>query len=299
VKTPVLVALLGSGLAIGLACSHLAASSEHARLLAAEAGTVAVDDADCLMCHADQGEELSHTVHRKVLGCQQCHGPGKNHVEDPPGHIAGAKSLRALSPFAQSEMCLGCHGSLALAWNGSDHASASVPCARCHSDVVHFKPSEAVKPLVAFRKQQGFCQQCHGLDALGFQQVFHHPVPEGAMDCTSCHAVHGKLQNDMVAVDESGPCGHCHRRQVEHRVFQHAALREGCLTCHQAHGSPLRALLTEPANTLCLKCHLQAGFPVIEDVDHTTMLAGGARCYDCHVEVHGSNTDPTLLGRLR
>ncbi len=118
------------------------------------------------------------------------------------------------------------------------------------------------------------------------------------MDCTACHAVHGQRERGL-ALDQRDTCGRCHRRQVENHVFQHAALREGCLTCHAAHGAPLRALLTEPANTLCLKCHLQAGFPVIEAVDHTAMLAGGAHCYDCHVEVHGSNTDPTLLGRLR
>jgi DmsE family decaheme c-type cytochrome len=298
VRAGVFLGLLGAALAIGIACSHFAAPSEHARLLATAAGSATVADTSCIDCHADQGAGLAHTVHRNVLGCQACHGPGRQHVDDPPGHIAGADQLRALSTSAQSEMCLSCHGKLTLAWSGSDHAQASLACTACHGDVVHFKAGAEIKPALAFRKQQGFCQQCHGLDTLGFAQVFHHPVPEGAMDCTSCHAVHGKLDRDF-ALDEGGNCGHCHRSQVQNHVFQHAAMREGCLTCHTAHGSPQRALLTEPSNTLCLKCHLAAGFPVIEGVDHAAMLAGGARCYDCHVEVHGSNTDPTLLGRLR
>lgn len=297
-STRIFLGVLLSAVVLAIACGHFAAPSEHAKLLETEAGTTAGDDNDCLGCHPEQAERLAQTVHRKTLGCQKCHGPGRQHMDEPPGHIAGAEKLRTLSPAVRSEMCLGCHGKMTLAWQGSDHAAGGLACVGCHTDVVHFQTNGEVKPPLAFRKQPGFCQQCHGLDTLGFAQIFHHPVPEGAMDCTSCHAVHGKLDRDM-GLAQGGACGHCHRRQVENRVFQHAALREGCLTCHQAHGSPLRGLLTEPGNTLCLKCHLEAGFPVIEGVDHTAMLAGGARCYDCHVEVHGSNTDPTLLGRLR
>jgi DmsE family decaheme c-type cytochrome len=298
VKTRNVLGVLLLALGLGIACRHFTAPSEHAKLVKTEAGPTAADDADCAACHADQGDRLAHTVHRKNLGCQHCHGPGQQHMDDPPGHIASAAKLRALSTAGQSDMCLGCHGSMTVHWQGSDHASGGLACVACHTDVVHFQTSGEVKPPLAFRKQQGFCQQCHGIDTLGFAQVFHHPVPEGAMDCTSCHAVHGKLDR-TIALEQGDSCGQCHRRQVQNHVFPHAALREGCLTCHQPHGSPLRALLTEPSNTLCLKCHLEAGFPVIEGVDHTTMLAGGSRCYDCHVEVHGSNTDPTFLGRLR
>ncbi len=289
----VILALLAA-----VACSRWIAPSQHARLVQAEANGPAVDDHDCLPCHGDQGDTLAHTVHRNALGCQTCHGPGQQHVADPSGHIVRGQSLRSLPPGAQAEMCLACHGKMALGWPGSDHASAALPCFACHADTVHFKPVQAVKAPVAFRRQQPFCGQCHGLDTLGFAQIFHHPVPETAMDCTACHDVHGKLDR-RLAIGRDGACGRCHRRQVETRIFEHEAMRDGCLTCHQAHGSPLRALLTEPGNTLCLKCHLQAGFPVIEGVDHTTLLARGALCYDCHVEVHGSNTDPSLLGRLR
>lgn len=291
--------MLALGVTAGLACSHWLEASEHTTVVRAQtAGAVAVDDQTCIECHPDPGERLSHTVHRKVLGCQHCHGPGSQHVADPPGHVVNAATLMAMPASAQSEMCLGCHGQKLLGWSSSEHAAAALPCFSCHSDVVHFKTAEQVQAPAAFRRQAGFCNQCHRTDTLGFQQIFRHPVPEGAMDCSDCHAVHGKLERGLT-LDEGGSCGHCHRRQVQPHVFQHEALREGCTTCHQAHGSPQRALLSEPANTVCLKCHFQAGFPVIEGVDHTTLLARGALCYDCHIDVHGSNTDPSLLGRLR
>lgn len=286
------------GLAAGIACARWMAPAEHGRVVQAETGGTAVDDADCLPCHAEQGERMSHTVHRHKLGCQACHGPGSAHVADPSGHIVGAARLRALPAAAQSDMCLGCHGQMAMAWGGSEHASAALPCFSCHSDVVHFRPADAVQPPLAFRRQQGFCNQCHRLDTLGFQQIFHHPVPEGAMDCSDCHTVHARPERALT-LDQDGKCARCHRRQVNTYVFSHQAMREGCLTCHQAHGSALRSLLAEPANTVCMKCHFQAGFPVIEGVDHTNYLARGGLCYDCHTDVHGSNADPSLLGRLR
>jgi DmsE family decaheme c-type cytochrome len=283
----------------GLSCAHwLGQPAEHTQLIAKQAGTSTVDDSACASCHADQADRLGKTVHRKALGCQRCHGPGGEHMADPPQHIAGATELRALPAFAQSQMCLGCHGALTLPWSHADHATAGLTCVECHTNVVHFQSTSQTRAPVAFRRQEGFCNQCHRADTLDFQQIFHHPVPEGAMDCGDCHAVHGKQERGFTLVGNSG-CGRCHRRQVEPRVFEHPALREGCQTCHQAHGSPLRALLTEQGNTVCLKCHFQSGFPIIEGSDHTTYLSGGALCYDCHVEVHGSNTDPTFVGRLR
>ncbi len=293
----VAMVLLAGG--FGVSCARwLGQPSEHTRLVRERAGATRVDDAACAACHPDAADRLDKTVHRKVLGCQRCHGPGGEHMAEPPQHIVGAAALRALPPYAQSQMCLDCHGALTMPWSNADHATADLTCVECHTDVVHFKPDTQTRARVAFRRQEGFCNQCHRADTLDFLQVFHHPVLEGAMDCTACHAVHGKLERGIV-LDRASACGRCHPRQVEPRVFEHPALREGCQTCHQPHGSPLRALMTEQGNTVCLKCHFQAGFPVIEGVDHTAYLSRGALCYDCHVEVHGSNTSPTFLGRLR
>lgn len=291
-KRFVTVFILLSGL---VACRHLGmGTSEHGKLLHREAAEP-VGAEMCIACHAEQADALSHTVHAKDVSCESCHGPGSLHVADPPGHIVGPKDLLGMSPRGKAEMCLGCHTKMTFSWAHAQHAK--VACWQCHSDVVHFTPRTAEKPPRAFVRGADFCNQCHVADTADFQQVFHHPVPEGKMTCADCHSVHG--DGRAVALEPSATCARCHARQAGPKVFRHAALDDGCQVCHAAHGSPVAALLTQQGNSLCLQCHFEAKFPVIMGVDHREHLARGRACYDCHTEIHGSDTDPTLLGRLR
>jgi predicted CXXCH cytochrome family protein len=67
------------------------------------------------------------------------------------------------------------------------------------------------------------------------------------------------------------------------------------MTCHAPHGSIVEKLLVEDNNGLCQQCHFDARFPLIGAVDHTGFLSAGARCWDCHFQVHGSNTDENFV----
>jgi DmsE family decaheme c-type cytochrome len=280
---------------LGVGCRHFGLS-EHARLLQREPTAQKIGDQTCVSCHPQQGQALSRTVHRDVLGCESCHGPGSLHIGQPPLHIAGPKQLLAMSTLGQSEMCLECRPPLVPAWPGANHSVLA--CFQCHSDVVHFAPKKGERPPRAFLRQDAFCDQCHAADTADFRQIFHHPVPEGQMTCAACHNVHAKSPKGIPLLDGSA-CARCHPREGGAKVFRHVALDDGCQVCHAGHGSPIRALLTQEGNSLCLQCHFQANFPVIEGIDHRAYLARGAACYDCHVEVHGSDSDPSLLGRLR
>lgn len=273
-------------LAIACLASACGGASEHGRLLASLGGATELGAASCLPCHPQQSEALGRTVHAKTPGCERCHGPGSEHMKELPKHILGPDQLGRMSARGRSEMCLRCHRDLARGWSRSAHADA-LSCARCHPDVVHFEVAGAARPP---GEADDFCDQCHAADTADFDQVFHHPVPEGDMRCADCHSIHGERRRS---------CARCHRPQSRSRVFRHAALDEGCAVCHQAHGAPLRGLLRQRDNHLCLQCHFAPGFPLIEGVDHRRFLAGGALCFDCHVEVHGSDTDPSLLGGLR
>jgi predicted CXXCH cytochrome family protein len=104
----------------------------------------------------------------------------------------------------------------------------------------------------------------------------------------------------MARQDQS--CAQCHRNQARPFVFQHDALREGCVVCHNPHGSINQKMLIESDPNLCLRCHAQvqgpavpSGHVYIGNTDHTAFLHMGT-CWTagCHTAVHGSNVDPRL-----
>ena len=103
----------------------------------------------------------------------------------------------------------------------------------------------------------------------------------------------GLQQRDAV-------CIKCHAEQTAPHVFEHEALREGCMTCHKPHGGMNRGMLVQRDANLCLRCHAQIQTGVagvfIGKMDHTGFLRGGT-CWSagCHSAVHGSNFSPRLL----
>ncbi|MGH7975921.1 MAG: cytochrome c3 family protein, partial [Limisphaerales bacterium] len=153
------------------------------------------------------------------------------------------------------------------------------------------------------RNEPEACFRCHLKIHAEFQLPVHHPVIEGHMNCVQCHDPHGgdifKPAGGgglaMATLNEN--CAQCHREQTRPFVFEHPAMREGCVTCHNPHGSINRMMLKQPDNNLCLRCHAQTqtapGQIFIGNVDHTTLLQMGA-CWSCHTAVHGSDIDVRL-----
>lgn len=86
-------------------------------------GTAREDDSGyvgsdaCKDCHEDQFKAFSHTSHAqlskisswkgKVTGCEACHGPGKEHLEE--GDPKKIISFKNKSAKEISETCLTCH----------------------------------------------------------------------------------------------------------------------------------------------------------------------------------------------
>ena len=128
------------------------------------------------------------------------------------------------------------------------------------------------------------------------------------MNCVQCHDPHGmdsmKPAGGLSMARGNETCAQCHREQARPRVFEHPALREGCIVCHQPHGSINAKMLVERDANLCLKCHAQQPGPIpgagtgtiyIGLEDHTTKLRMGT-CFSagCHTAVHGSDVDHRL-----
>lgn len=293
------IALAAAVLAAAAGCSVLlrGGGGEHARLLATRPAATFVGAETCADCHTTIADWFAASNHQKSPGCETCHGPGELHVSDGPGNIASKAQLASMTARGTAEMCLGCHQDQSGSWPASHHARADVACPTCHADSVHFKQTDAVKPANTFDEGTAFCSQCHAAETTQFATApFRHPVPEGVMTCGDCHEPHGR--RTLAAVADDG-CGRCHEDAAGPKVFRHPAMDDGCTTCHEPHASSVPGLLAVDGNATCMQCHMDTMLPAIEGIDHATALAGGARCWDCHTEVHGSNSDPTLLGRIR
>lgn len=259
----------------------------------------------CAGCHEDQVKTLLATSHRGVANdssafCAACHGDPAKHLESGDAKdIRGPSQLAAWGPERQSAACLTCHGSSFPNWQETPHANR-VSCWDCHGvQALHFTPKAKALPAAQRHRSWALCTSCHGEVKAQFMQEFHHPVQEGLVDCVDCHDIHGKRTTEAPNRVAESACLKCHEEQAGPYLFQHPAMDQGCTTCHKPHGSWNRVMLVSVGNGVCLSCHLQSTFPGVGQVDHEFNLAGGATCWDCHSEVHGSNTTPDFNPRGR
>lgn len=283
------------------------AGGKHLDSFDVPAGAEYIGSEDCAMCHDDIGEFYQHSAHAPerglaapgtgVYGCEACHGPSSLHVDGGgDGWLLTGAMLNSLDGDQRSAMCTQCHVSMDLHYPDSPHAGTGVSCADCHGDQVHY--GAEARPAAEFRNRSEFCLQCHPATVAEFRLPSRHKVLEGHLSCSDCHDHHRGM--DQAAWDGvNQTCLGCHPQMAGPFVFEHSAVvGEECLSCHQPHGSHHDALLSQDGNSLCLQCHFEVAFSpgdnwALGGVNHAGLLAGEARCYDCHREVHGSNVSPS------
>ena len=209
------------------------------------------------------------------------------------------------------DTCVTCHEKQGREFKLSAHARISPAkaedgvqgCEACHGpgslhvDAGGGKGVAIINP----RKDPSTCFACHMEKKMEFRLPYRHPVLEGKMSCADCHELHGPdakaSATSMEGVNDL--CFKCHKDQQGPFVFEHPALREGCTTCHKVHGSMAEKMLQSRTFNLCLKCHTQANFPMINMTNHSTSttssnLIRGVACWGCHTKPHGSNFDKAL-----
>jgi predicted CXXCH cytochrome family protein len=232
----------------------------------------------------------------------------------PPG-IPGAE-------FVGSEECATCHEDITRNFRTASHArlkargenAKNIGCESCHGPgSLHVKAGGGAGTIVNPGKSSEACFQCHLEVRASFQLPHRHPVLEGKMSCADCHnphvgtAIKGGGTNVQQTLKGGGfafmsqneTCFQCHAAQRGPFVYEHEAVRQGCIVCHSPHGSLNQRMLNERNATLCLKCHFQEqkepGTIFIGDVNHSSFLQQGT-CWSagCHEEPHGSNVTPLL-----
>ena len=216
--------------------------------------------------------------------------------------------------YVGNQACADCHKEIVRKFPTSPHARihsgnalmvSQSGCESCHGpgSLNTLKPGEGGNFIINPHRDPASCFQCHLDVNAEFNLPHHHPVIEGHMSCVQCHDPHDgdifKPAGGLAMARQNENCAQCHRDQTRPFVFEHQAMREGCIVCHSPHGSINQKMLVESDPNLCMRCHSQvqttSGQIYIGNVNHTSRLQIGT-CWasGCHTAVHGSNVDTRL-----
>jgi DmsE family decaheme c-type cytochrome len=258
----------------------------------------------CKGCHEDQWNKFATTKMGRLMlqhprsakegmGCEGCHGPGKEHVEK-----GGGKGVGGMITFAKNDktpvdkrnqVCTTCHNKGPhLFWKGSAHESRDVPCTSCHVVMENFTPKHSLARATVIDT----CGQCHVKQKDQQLRSSHMPLREGKMTCTSCHNPHGTISVSLLKEPwPNATCFACHADKRGPFLWVHAPVNESCSNCHDPHGSNHERMLKVAKPRLCQQCHIESRHPTSpygRDVSSQKFVLGKA-CLNCHVNIHGSN----------
>lgn len=175
----------------------------------------------CAECHEESA--VKNAGYHKTLSCETCHGPAKQHTEDPG-------EVKPMLPRLR-EFCVRCHTYDPSRPTGFPQINPAAhnplkPCISCHN------PHDPKPPTVPQE-----CQACHGEIARTKALS-----PHVLLECTTCHEVPAEHRSSPRAVRPSIP---------KDRAF--------CGTCHgstsQVKDTPKVDLATHGEKYLCWQCH--------------------------------------------
>jgi DmsE family decaheme c-type cytochrome len=269
----------------------------------------------CKTCHADMPSKdfFNHfeasphfltTLDTKKgpqwQGCEGCHGPGKAHV-DGGGDKTKIFTFKNASAQEINARCMSCHagGPQHMDAVNSIHTKSNVSCMSCHSP-----HNPETKEFLLTKAQPALCYSCHLQQKAQFEMPFRHRVNEGLVQCSDCHNPHGTVGPKQVRTSpaQDAVCITCHTDKQGPFVFEHEPVKiEGCASCHIPHGGAnVHMLRVSNVNLLCLQCHTnslmnaKAGSAPGTPSFHSQQTFFKS-CTLCHVQIHGSNFDPTFF----
>jgi hypothetical protein len=156
----------------------------------------------CLECHASYFESLppptnkyNTTSFSLGIGCEKCHGPGREHVERETSKQSQSAALAILNPAhfsrdRQMDLCAWCHAGHgrpllpSFSYLPGDSLAKYIDLPPPDPDApldVHGNQVELLKQSRCFRSSNMTCMTCHDVHAT------QHDLAEFSQRCLSCH----------------------------------------------------------------------------------------------------------------
>jgi hypothetical protein len=179
----------------------------------------------CLECHATYFEALPPPINKYSttgfslgIGCEKCHGPGREHVELEKSKPSSPTAAAVLNPAhfsrdRQMDLCAWCH---------AGHGNSLLPSfsylpGDSLAKYIDLPPPDPDAPLDVHGNQVELLKQSHCFRSSN-------------MTCITCHDVHAPQHNL-------------------------AEFSQRCLSCHKPD-SPTFARADHPVTTNCIDCHM-------------------------------------------
>jgi DmsE family decaheme c-type cytochrome len=259
----------------------------------------AVGSQVCMTCHAGQAASFANTVMGKIgkvrkgtMECENCHGPGSEHVKAGGGRGVGNMiTFRPDDPRRTPEennaICLACHErGERNNWRGSTHETRGLACINCHTIMANVTPKFQLAKLTEIDT----CSQCHKDIRAKIMRNGHMPLREGKMTCSNCHNPHGSYSEALLRdATINDTCYKCHAEKRGPFLFEHQPVRESCANCHDPHGSVNDFMLKMSRPRICQQCHANLTGHPGNPRNPQSIYAINRECQNCHQQIHGSN----------
>lgn len=167
----------------------------------------------CAACHEKVTKNFKRSAHSRIVvnsqkegqACESCHGPGEKHAYEAEGKAE--KRATIINPGKSPDACYQCHMDKKASFSLQYHhpvPEGKVSCTDCHDP----HGEDPIKPgtITSLSGKNDTCIKCHKEQA-GPWVYEHEAVREG---CTTCHAVHGSINDKMLIERDTNLCLKCH-----------------------------------------------------------------------------------------
>jgi hypothetical protein len=194
---------------------------------------------ECLSCHAGRVAALGHAqnlyeerpFHEMAIGCENCHGPGKKHVqlrsagELPEGVSDPIVNPSRLDPDRRESVCNQCHL----------QAAVRLPRpGRSHLDFRPGKRLDDIWTILDIHRPIGADGKTHSVNHV--QQMRESRCftqSGGRLGCTSCHNPHQVPDEDKRVAFYRNRCQECHKdHPCSEAIDRRQQAQDDCSSCH-------------------------------------------------------------------